>query len=73
MTEEGEPDRQQTVKSLLSPHLRSFPHRGPAAFSRSGRPHPPPLGEGTGEGVLSYTDTGKLSSSRIQSATGVTV
>ena len=34
---------------------RSFPHRGSAAFSLSGRPcgrHPPPLGEGPGEGAL---------------------
>ena len=34
---------------------RSFPHRGSVTFSLSGRPcgrHPPPLGEGPGEGTL---------------------
>ena len=38
MTEEGESHRQQTVKSLLFPLLRSFLHCGPAAFSLSCRP-----------------------------------
>ena len=40
----------------LLPRLRSFLRRGPATFSLSRRPcgrHPPPLGEGTGEGVAS--------------------
>ena len=56
MTEEGEPDRLQTVQSFAYfPPLRSFPHRGSVTFSLSGRPcgrHPPPLGEGRGEGAL---------------------
>ena len=56
MTEEGEPDRLQTVQSFAYfPPLRSFPHCGPVTFSLSGRPcgrHPPPLGEGRGEGAL---------------------
>ena len=39
----------------IFPQLRSFPHCGPATFSLSGRPcgrHPPPLGEGMGEGAF---------------------
>ena len=56
MTEEGERDRQQTVKTFAhSPRLRSFSHCGPVTFSLSGRPcgrHPPPLGEGRGESAL---------------------
>ena len=54
MTEEGEPDRLQTVKLFAySLRLRSFLHCGPVTFSLSGRPcgrHPPPLGEGMGCG-----------------------
>ena len=56
MTEEGERDRQQTVKTFAhSPRLRSFSHCGPVTFSLSGRPcgrHPPPLGEGRGESAF---------------------
>ncbi|MBQ2619054.1 MAG: hypothetical protein IJG08_06180, partial [Oscillospiraceae bacterium] len=65
MTEEGEPDRQQTAKPFAHPpHLRSFPHHAPATFSLSGRPcgrHPPPLGIG-----VKLTITGDFKQSKQQ-------